>query len=100
MLGTEKYIDELLSLYSRELPATSETAQAIQRGDDLADISQVAEVEGLHYISAGIFMAEEDRFASGADPDISDAIEAKIQEARRHLPDSLIFEAEQEGLED
>jgi hypothetical protein len=75
-------------------------------------------------------MAEEDRFANIAEPDISDIVRGRLEEIRRHLPHacqtaaaidrnapwaeiaetaqrdglheiaSLIFEAEQEGLED
>ena len=130
MVDTGKYVDEAMKLYLRELPEDSETAKAIRRGAALAEVSQTAEKEGLHYISAGIFTAEEVRFAKTDDSDISDVITARAQEIRKHLPDScetaaaidrsapwseisqsaerdglheiasLIFEAEQEGLED
>jgi hypothetical protein len=130
MVDTGKYIEEALKLYLAELPEESATAQAIKRGAALSEISQSAEKEGLHYISAGIFTAEEARFAEVEDPDISNVIAARIDEIRKHLPDtcataaaidrngpwsevsqsaqqeglheiaSLIFEAEQHGLDD
>ena len=130
MTGTRKYVEELLNLYVKELPESSKTAQAIRRGAAMSDVSQTAEAEGLHYISAGVFMAEEEQFAEIAAPDIADAVEARVQEMRKHLPNgcetavaidrsapwsevsqiaqrdglheiaSLIFEAEQVGLED
>ena len=130
MVDGGKYIDELLGLYVRELPETSKTANAIRRGAALTDISQAAEQEGLHYISSGIFMAEQQSIAKMDEPGISEIVAARIQEIRMHLPDScetaaaidrkspwsqisqsaqrdglhevagLILEAEQEGLED
>ena len=70
MIDTGKYIDEAMNLYLKELPEDSETAKAIRRGAALTEISQAAENEGLHYISASIFMAEEERFAQpGVDLD-------------------------------
>ena len=130
MVDVDKYIDEALKFYLRELPDSSETAKAIRDGAALSEISRKAEGEGLHYISAAVFMAEEERFANIDDPEISDVVAARIQEIRKHLPDgcataiaidrsvswseisqsaerdglheisSLVFEAEQEGLED
>ena len=129
-MDTGKYIDQLLKLYSKELPQTSETAKAISRGASLTEISQTAEKEGLHFISTAVFMAEEERLAETHDLDISDLIAARIEEVRKHLPDScdtaaaidrktpwseisqcaerdglhevvgLILEAEQEGMKD
>ena len=130
MVDVNKYMDQVLKLYLSELPESSETAKAIREGVALSEISQKAENEGLHYISAAVFMAEEERFANIDDPEISDVVAARIQEIRKHLPDgcatsiaidrsaswseisqsaerdglheisSLVFEAEQEGLED
>ena len=130
MVDASRYIDQMLQLYLKELPENSETAKAIKEGAALTNISQIAEKEGLHYISAGAFMAEEERFANTDEPDISDAVAARVEEIRKHLPDgcetaaaidrgaswseisqsaerdglhelaSLVFEAEQEGLED
>ena len=88
MIDTGKYIDEAMNLYLKELPEDSETAKAIRRGAALSEISQTAEKEGLHYISAGIFIAEEERFAKIVDPGISDVVAARVQEIRKHLPNS------------
>jgi hypothetical protein len=129
-MDTGKYIDQLLELYSKELPQTSETAKAISRGAALSEISQTAEKEGLHYISTAAFLAEEQRLEEAQDADISDVIGARMGEVRKHLPDScdtaaaidrkapwseisqcaerdglhevaaLILEAEQEGMND
>jgi hypothetical protein len=130
MFDMDKYTNQLLQLYRTELPDSSETAKAITEGKAAADISQIAEKEGLHYISTGIFLAEEERYATADDPDISERVAAKVQEIRTHLPAScgtaaaidrgaswseisqsaeqdglhelsaLILEAEQAGLED
>jgi hypothetical protein len=129
MVKVDKYIDEALKFYLKELPESSETAKAIREGAALSEISQKAEKEGLHFISAAVFMAEEQRFENTDDPGISDVVAARVQEIRKHLPDgcetaaaidrnaswseisqsaerdglheisSLVFEAEQEGLE-
>lgn len=130
MVDVDKYIDEVLKLYLRELPEGSETAKAIREGAALSEVSQKAEKEGLHYISAAVFMAEEERFEGIDEPAISNVVASRVQEIRKHLPDgcetaaaidrnatwseisqsaerdglheisSLVFEAEQEGLED
>jgi hypothetical protein len=42
VIDTSKYLDEALQLYSRELPASSETAKAIRQDADLAQVSQMA----------------------------------------------------------
>lgn len=129
-MDTGKYIDQLLELYSKELPKSSETAKAITRGASLPEISQAAEKEGLHYISTAVFLAEEQRLEEGQDAEISGVIEGRIGEVRKHLPDNcdtaaaidrkapwseisqcaerdglhevaaLILEAEQEGMKD
>ena len=129
-MDTGKYIDQLLELYSKELPQTSETAKAISRGAALSEISQTAEKEGLHYISTAAFLTEEQRLEEAQDADISDVIGSRMEEVRKHLPDScdtaaaidrkapwseisqcaerdglhevaaLILEAEQEGMND
>ncbi len=112
------------------MPENSETAKAIREEAALSEISQKAEKEGLHYISSAAFMAEEERFENIDEPEISNVVEARVKEIRQHLPDgcetaaaidrsaswsevsqcaerdglheisSLVFEAEQEGLED
>jgi hypothetical protein len=130
MVDSDKYTDELLKLYLKELPENSETAKAIREGAASTEIAQKAEKEGLHYIAGGLFMIEEERFANISDPDISDVVAARVEEIRKHIPDgcetaaaidrgaswseisqsarrdglheiaSLVFEAEQQGLED
>lgn len=92
MVDVSKHTDELLELYAKELPNTSETAAAIKRGASWTDISQTAEKEGLHYISKAIFVAEEERFASEdttpTESTIGSFAEERIREFRKHLPDS------------
>ncbi len=91
-MDTDRYINELMELYSKLIPEESETAAAIKRGAPWTDISQTAEKEGLHYISKAIFVAEEERLASertsAEEPAISMIAEERIREFRRHLPDS------------
>jgi hypothetical protein len=91
-VDTDRYINQLLDLYSKRLPEGSETAAAIKRGAPWTDISQTAEKEGLQYISKAIFVAEEERLASertaAEEPAISMVAEEHIREFRKHLPDS------------
>ncbi len=91
MVEIGRHTEELLRLYCKELPESSETAEAIKRGAPWTDISQTAEREGLHYISKAIFMAEEERLASerapAAEPTITTVAEHRLREFRKHLPD-------------
>lgn len=91
-METDRYMNELMELYSKQIPEESETAAAIKRGAPWTDISQAAEKEGLHYISKAIFVAEEERLASARtsakEPDISMVARDHIREFRKHLPDS------------
>lgn len=91
-METDRYMNELMELYSKQIPEESETAAAIKRGAPWTDISQTAEKEGLHYISKAIFVAEEERLASARtsakEPDISMVARDHIREFRKHLPDS------------
>ncbi|MGC1952673.1 MAG: hypothetical protein WA970_08905 [Gammaproteobacteria bacterium] len=92
MVDVSKHTDELLDLYSKELPESSKTAAAIKRGASWTDISQTAEKEGLHYISNAIFVAEEERFAgeptAASEPAIDTVAAERVRDFRKHLPDS------------
>lgn len=91
MVDVSKHTNELLDLYLKELPETSETAAAIKRGASWTDISQTAEKEGLHYISKAIFIAEEERLTSdtmaATGPAIDTVVEERIRYFRKHMPD-------------
>jgi hypothetical protein len=92
MVDVSRYTDELLKLYSNELPETSETAAAIKRNAPWTEISQAAEQEGLHHLSKAIFVAEEDRLAGdripATEPAIATVAEEHIRDFRKHLPES------------
>ncbi len=87
MVDNDVYLIQALQHHLRELLLRGETAEAIREGAALNEIAQLAEREGLHYISAAIFMAEEDRLANIDEPKVSSAMATQVQEIRKHLPD-------------
>jgi hypothetical protein len=130
MFDVSRHIEQLLSLYARALPTNSPTAEAIRRQAPITDIANAAEKEGLHYISSAVFLAQEQQLDKVPDRELSDVVRERIQDIRKHLPDgcetaraidrkakwsevsqsaerdglneivTLIFDAEQQGLED
>lgn len=50
-----------LQEFRQQLPSTSKTAQAMDRGGSLEDISTCAEEEGLHEFAAMLFEAEQEQ---------------------------------------
>ncbi len=90
MIDSTKYLKELMELYSRELPAGSQTVAAIKRGAAWTDISQTAEEEELHYISSAIFMAQQEGLADEdtqpEKPNTASVLSERIGELRKHLP--------------
>ena len=48
-------VEETLRSYRRDLPSASKTAQAIDRGASLEEISECAEEEGVHLLASMLF---------------------------------------------
>jgi hypothetical protein len=55
-----------LQEFRQQLPSTSKTAQAIDRGASLEDVSVCAEEEGLHEFAAMLFEAEQEQERGGS----------------------------------
>lgn len=55
-----------LQEFRQQLPSTSKTAQAIDRGASLEEVSACAEEEGLHEFAAMLFEAEQDQERGGS----------------------------------
>lgn len=53
--------DEFIRATREELPDTSKTAVAIDRGASWEEISGLAEQEGLHHFASALFEAEQER---------------------------------------
>ena len=55
-----------LKEFRQQLPSTSKTAQAIERGASLEEISTCAEDEGLHEFASVLFEAEQEQERGGS----------------------------------
>lgn len=55
-----------LQEFRQQLPSTSKTAQAIDRGASLEEISACAEEEGLHEFASMLFEAEQEQERGGS----------------------------------
>ena len=55
-----KNIDSILQSFRYDLPNTSKTAQAIDQGSSIQEISECAEEEGLHELATILFEAEQE----------------------------------------
>jgi hypothetical protein len=81
-------IDTLLASFRRDLPAECKTAQAIDRGASLTEISECAEEEGVHQLAAVLFEAQEEDLQTGGDgpADRPRGVEDQIRAFRADLP--------------
>lgn len=85
---TQNTIDQMLAAYRRDLPARCQTAQAIDRGASLAEISELAQAEGIQELAAVLFEAEQDALHVGANQpaDWPAGVEEQIHAFRARLP--------------
>lgn len=56
--------DEFIQIIRQELPDSSKTAAAIDRGAPWEEISELAEAEGLHQLASALFEAEQEQLRS------------------------------------
>lgn len=84
-----KNIDHLLRSFRGDLPDSSRTAAALDRGAGLEEISELAEAEGFHQLASVLFEAEQEALREGStvveDPAI--ATDEFIRTIRQELPD-------------
>lgn len=82
-------IDSVLQTFRRDLPGNSKTAQAIDRGAALEEISECAEAEGVHQLAAILFEAQQEegqcREEKGAS--LEQVVRERLATFREDLPD-------------
>lgn len=82
-------IDSVLQTFRRDLPGNSKTAQAIDRGAALEEISECAEGEGVHQLAAILFEAQQEegqcREEKGAS--LEQVVRERLATFREDLPD-------------
>ena len=83
-------IYNVLASFRRDLPAESKTAQAIDHGAALAEISECAEEEGLHQLAAILFEVQEEELqAPGDSPaNLQQRVADQIRAFRADLPNN------------
>lgn len=82
-------ITAVLQNFRRDLPNDSKTAQAIDRGAPLAEISECAEEEGVHQLSAVLFEAQQEDAQARSEraPQLEDIVRERLASFRSDLPD-------------
>jgi hypothetical protein len=82
-------LNTILQSFRQDLPNSSLTAQAIDRGALLEEISQLATMERIHQLAAVLFEAEQEEAAGKPDQeiDLETLIDNQIKELRAELPD-------------
>lgn len=84
-----KNLSAILQTFRQDLPDSSLTARAIDRGAVLEEISQAAAMERIHQLAAILFEAEqeEERPASDREVGLTGLISGRIRQLRDMLPD-------------
>jgi len=84
-----KNLSAIIEAFRHNLPSDSLTAQAIDRGAVLEEISQLATIERVHQLAAILFEAEqEDGRAKQQEVDLETRINHQVKELRAGLPDT------------
>jgi hypothetical protein len=84
-----KNLSAILQAFRTDLPNSSLTAQAIDRGALLDEISQAAATERIHQLTAILFEAEQEETQDNPDKevDLETLINQQILQLRAKLPD-------------
>jgi hypothetical protein len=82
-----KNLDEILQSFRHDLPKDSKTANAIDQGAPLSEISEYAEQEGLHQFASVLFEAQQEELRDSREP--QDTIATLTKERIRHFRASL-----------
>jgi hypothetical protein len=85
-----KNIDSILQSFRYDLPNTSKTAQAIDQGSSIQEISECAEEEGLHQLASILFEAQQEelREATAPSEDLVTLARERIGNFRANIPDN------------
>ena len=83
-----KNLRVVLQAFRRDIPDQSLTAQAIDRGALLEEISQVAALERVHELATLLFEAEQEDLQDNPDReiDLRTLIDGQIHQLRTQLP--------------
>jgi hypothetical protein len=83
-------IDEILRSFRHDIPNDSKTAQAIDQGASLSEISECAEEEGLHQLASILFEAQQEELRQTEEPqqDLVTLARERIRSFRANLPDN------------
>jgi hypothetical protein len=81
-------IETVLQTFRRDLPKDSKTAQAIDRGAPLGEISECAEEEGVHQLAAVLFEVQQEDAQSRQErsPTLEDVVRERLATFRADLP--------------
>lgn len=82
-------IDAILQSFRNDLPNTSKTAQAIDQGASIQEISEYAQEEGLSQLASILFEAEQEELRESTEPvdDLVSLARERIRTFRGNLPD-------------
>lgn len=82
-------IDSVLQTFRRDLPSNSKTAQAIDRGAPIDEISECAEQEGVHQLAAVLFEAQQEEGQAREEKaaSLEDVVRERLATFREDLPD-------------
>lgn len=83
-----KNIAQALQSFRDDLPRSSKTAAAIDRGASLEEISELAEEEGLYKLASVLFEAEQEALRAGPNPveNPAETTDLYLHEVRKELP--------------
>lgn len=81
-------LDTVIQSFRQDIPETSQTAQAIDRGAGMEEISQLATAESAHLFAAVLFEAEQEEAGGRLDCeiDLQGQIDRQLGELRVDLP--------------
>lgn len=85
-----KNLSAIIEAFRHDLPSSSLTAGAIDRGAVLEEISQLATMERVHQLAAILFEAEQEQAeaATKQEIDLEAMINNQIRDLRSDLPDA------------
>jgi hypothetical protein len=79
-------LNDIIRAYRADLPPTSKTAQAIDRGAPIEEISEYAEEEGLHQLASVLFEVQQEDLKESAASDYGIITTEAIRKFRQSLP--------------
>jgi choline kinase len=81
-------INEIIRSYRHDLPPNSKTAQAIDRGTSLEEISECAAEEGIHQLAAVLFEVQQEDLKENTETDYNVVTIEAIRKFRRSIPET------------